>query len=57
MLNITSFVEKAKKRYKGVIFILGGYMKTHHIDNIFDLMIDDVRYIKLAIDCFSIERH
>lgn len=32
-------------------------MKTHHIDNIFDLMIDDVRYIKLAIDCFSIERH
>ena len=32
-------------------------MKTHHIDSIFDEMIDDVRYIELVTTLHSIEKN
>ncbi len=54
MLNMTSFVEKAKKSNKGDIFTLGGYMKMHNIDSIFDEMIEDVRYISLVTNIYRI---
>ncbi len=57
MLNMTSFVEKAKKSNKGDIFTLGGYMKMHNIDSIFDEMIEDVRYIELVTNIHRIDNN
>ena len=53
---MTSFVELTQKSNKDDIFTLGGYMKTHNIDSIFDEMIDDIRYIELAETILKIDK-